>query len=222
VPTIRTLIADDTALLRRLLASQLARESDIEIIGEAEDGRQAVELTHKLRPDVVVMDLEMPHLNGTQATERILAQMPHVRVVLLTGDESLAPLGRLAGATECLIKNCTPQELAEAIRRSHASRGAASPDRGGGTDRRIALDLIATRSGLTERERSVVEKMVDTERTIQQIARNLSDEAGVPVTESAVKHALERAMVKLRIEPRTRAALVKYVLEFSQTNPSSG
>jgi hypothetical protein len=68
----------------------------------------------------------------------------------------------------------------------------------------------------------VVEKMVDTELTIQQVARTLSENTGSPVTESAVKHALERAMVKLRIEPRTRAALVKYVLEFSQTNPASG
>jgi DNA-binding NarL/FixJ family response regulator len=221
VPTIRTLIADDTKLLRRLLASQLARESDIEIVGEAEDGRQAVELAQKLRPDVIVMDLEMPYLNGTQATERILAQMPHVRVVLLTAHESLAPLGRLAGAVECLIKSCTPQELAEAIRRANTARSAAAPDRGGGPDRRAALELIATRSGLTERERSVVEKMVDTERTIQQIARTLSEESDTPVTESAVKHALERAMVKLRIEPRTRAALVKYVLEFSQTTPPS-
>jgi DNA-binding NarL/FixJ family response regulator len=222
VPTIRTIIADDTALLRRLLATQLAREADIEIVGEAEDGRQAVDLAQKLRPDIVIMDLEMPHLNGTQATERILAQTPHVRVILLTGHESLAALGRLAGASEFLNKNCTPQELAAAIRRVHASRVTSPTERGGAADHGLAIEQIATRSGLTERERAVIEKMVDTELTIQQVARTLSESTESPVTESAVKHALERAMVKLRIEPRTRAALVKYVLEFSQTNPPSG
>ena len=162
----------------------------------------------KLRPDIVLMDLEMPELNGTQATERILAQLPRTRVILLTGYENLAPLGRLAGAFECLIKSCTPEELAGAIRRAFAHRAPAGPEAASTG----SLEALARQHGLTERERLVVEQMVNTELTVLQIARVLRESSGIAATESSVKHALERALVKLQVEPRTRGALVRHIL----------
>jgi DNA-binding NarL/FixJ family response regulator len=214
---IKILIADDTTLMRRLLAQQMAREPNIEVVGEAEDGREAVELTLRCRPDVVLMDLNMPHLNGIQAMERIRAQQPYTKVILLTAHEDLASLGRFSGAADCLDKGCTPQELVGAIRRAHATATPDPAEAGGGNDHHASIERLAVRAGFSEREKIVVQRMVSTEMTMNQVARALSAELKTEVTESSVKHALERAMIKLKIEPRTRAALVKYVLEFGKS-----
>ena len=208
------LIADDTTLIRTLLKSVLSREPDFTVVGAAEDGRQAVEMALKLRPDVIVMDLDMPHLNGIQAVERILSQYPHANIVLLTAHKGLAPLGKFSGVAECMDKDCTPEELVASIRRARDHR-ANLPQRKAGTNNYMtSLAVLSTRAGLTDRERAVFEKAMNTEFTVEQIARVLSNETKTEVTISSVKHALDRAITKLRIEPRTRAALVKHVLEF--------
>jgi DNA-binding NarL/FixJ family response regulator len=211
---INILIADDTTLIRQLLAMQLSRVPDFNVVGEAEDGRVAVEMALRLRPDVIVMDLDMPYLNGIQAVERILGQYPHVSVVLLTAHRGLAPIGRFSGVSECLDKDCTPDELVEAIRRARSARSAKKPAQPEANSHHAAIALLATRAGLTERERAVFEKALDTDLTVDQIATALSAQTKAQVTLSSVKHALDRAITKLRIEPRTRAALVKHVLEF--------
>ena len=214
MPAINILIADDTTLIRRLLAVQLGLVPDFNVVGEAEDGRVAVEMALRLRPDVIVMDLDMPHLNGIQAVERILGQYPHVSVVLLTAHRGLAPIGRFSGVSECLDKNCTPDELVRAIRRAWSARATQKTSQQDANSHHAAIALLATRGALTDRERAVFEKALDTGLTIDQIATALSAESQVQVTLSSVKHALDRAITKLRIEPRTRAALVKHVLEF--------
>jgi DNA-binding NarL/FixJ family response regulator len=213
---IRLLVADDTTLVRRLITHQLASENDIEVVGEAADGREAVEIAARLRPDVLVMDLDMPHLNGAQATERITSQYPYVKVILLTALDGLASIGRTSGASECLNKGCTPQDLLAAIRRVHASRHqeAAKPASSG--DYRIAIERLAVRASLSDREKTVVERVVGTDFTIHQIAHSLSTETNKTVSDSSVKHALERAITKMHIEPRTRATLIKHVLEFGE------
>lgn len=221
MPTIRILVADDTTLVRRLLAGQLAREPGFEVVGEAQDGRQAVELALALRPDIILMDLNMPHLNGVEAMERVLAQQPAIKVILLTAHEDLAALGRLSGAAESLDKSCTPQEIAATIRQVYATARAARSNASNASSNEMhaaAIERLAARHALTAREQAVVEKVVTTDLTIQQIATALGAETRTDVTLSAVKHSLERAMIKLRVEPRTRAALVKYVLEFGTAN----
>ncbi len=215
MPTIRILIADDQTLIRRLLSRRLSAEPDFVLVGEAEDGRQAVDMALNLSPDVVLMDLQMPHMNGIQATERILAQRPHLRIILVTALDDLAELGRSAGAYACLDKSCTPEELVAVVRQAYRETPTARAGSPG--DYTVAIERLSNRAALTEREKVVVTKAVTSEFTIQQMATALSQDLGEKITQSAVKHALERAMTKLRIEPRTRAALVKRVLEFDQT-----
>jgi DNA-binding NarL/FixJ family response regulator len=213
--TIRIVLADDTLLVRRLLAVELARQPDFAVVGEAGDGREVLDMVAALRPDVALLDLDMPIVNGIQATEKILARHPSTRVVLLTGHDDLTSIGRLAGACGCLNKGCTPQELFEAIRHAHASRGSAHPD-GAPSERRLALEHLGVRAGLTAIEAAVLERLVGGDQTIGQIAAALAAERGRRVTESAVKHTTDRLMTKLRVEPRTRAALVKCVLEYEK------
>ena len=168
----------------------------------------------RLRPDVIVMDLDMPHLNGIQAVERILGQYPNVSVVLLTAHRGLAPIGKYSGVSECLDKNCTPDDLINAIRRARSAGAQKKPGETDANSHQASIALLAARADLTDRERAVFEKALDTDLTIDQIATVLSTQTQVKVTLSSVKHALDRAITKLRIEPRTRAALVKHVLEF--------
>ena len=215
MPHTNILIADDTTLIRYLLAEQLNTVPDFNVVGTAEDGREAVDLALKLRPDVIVMDLDMPHLNGIFATERIISRYPHIRVILLTAHNQLGAIGKFSGAFECLNKSCTPQELIASIRRARvAGTETETETMERGAARQTALERVAQRANLTEREKRALEKIVTTEMTAEQIARALSLEMAQEVTISSVKHAIERAATKLRVEPRTRSALVKYVLEF--------
>ncbi|MFN3647936.1 MAG: response regulator transcription factor [Armatimonadota bacterium] len=213
MPPIRIVIADDTRLLRSLLARQLSAEPDFCIVGQAADGREAVQIASELHPDVILMDLDMPHLSGAQATTRIRVCSPHSRVIVLTAHENLVELGRLAGAWGCLSKNCAPEELAATVRRAYLQK---SPDEAGTSSAASAaeaVERVARRARLTEREKGVVLKVMDTSLTLRQVARALSAEWNEPVTETAVKRALERSLNKLGCEPRTRASLVKHVLQ---------
>lgn len=214
---IRGIIADDTALLRRLLVDRLNREPGISIVGEANDGREAVELAARVKPDVAILDLDMPHLNGIQATQRILAQAPGIKVILLTGHEQLASLGRLSGASVCLDKTCSIAEIADSIRQAVETEPAApqneSAPEANAPQLAVGIERLALQVNLSSRERAVVEKMASTELTASQIARALATESGSDVTESAVKHALERALTKLGVEPRTRGGLIRKVFE---------
>lgn len=212
MPAIQILIADDETMLRRLLVRRLSGESDFRVVGEAENGKLAVEQALKLRPDVVIMDLNMPVMSGAQATERISAELPSTRVIILTSLGDLAQMARYVGASEYLDKGCTPEELVAAIRRVNADRGARE-GAGSANDHVNEVELLAMRAALTDYEKAVLQKVVSTDLTVHQIASALSREEGKPVTDSSVKHALDRVMTKLKVEPRTRAAVVKRVLE---------
>ena len=213
---IRLLIADDSTLLRCLLVQQLGAERDFTVVGEARNGREAVDLAARLRPDIVLMDLEMPQLNGVQATERIIGQHPHIKVVLLTGHEELASLGRLAGASLSVLKSASPQELTDQIRKVYAQEKNRPEGESNEANHQSAIELLTVRHALTEMERTVLEKTIVAELTMEQIAAALSANLEKTVTVSSVKHSLQRVMTKMRVEPRTRAALVRFVLEFSK------
>ena len=119
MPSIRVLLADDHALFRRGVASLLAAESDFEVVGEAVDGQQALEMARELVPDVILMDVSMPVMDGLAATRRIKAEIPCVRIVILTasgGDRTLFEAVK-SGAQGYLLKNLEPQELSGTLRR---------------------------------------------------------------------------------------------------------
>jgi len=120
---IRVVLVDDHAILREGLASLLQRYTDIEVVGEAEDGQAAIEVAHLLHPDVIVMDLSMPRLNGIEATRKIVAELPGVRVVGLSMHEEEYGMSamRRAGAVQCVIKAGPPDDLVTAIRRATVS-----------------------------------------------------------------------------------------------------
>jgi len=212
MPAIQILIADDETMLRRLLVRRLSGEADFRVVGEAENGKQAVEQALKHRPDIVIMDLNMPIMSGAQATERISAELPTTKVIILTSLGDLAPMARYVGASEYLDKGCTPEELVASIRRVYSDREAK--DTGDSSNDHVnAVELLALRVALTDYEKAVLQKVVSTDLTVHQIASALSREEAKPVTDSSVKHALDRVMTKLKVEPRTRAAVIKRVLE---------
>lgn len=119
---IRVVVADDQALMRTALEHFVAQAEDLEVVGSAEDGVQALEAARTLAPDVVLMDMQMPHMDGVEATARISAEAPGVRVLAITtfsSEQYLVPALR-AGAAGYLVKDAPPAEVVDAIRRVHA------------------------------------------------------------------------------------------------------
>ena len=129
MPKITVLLADDHTVVRRGLRALLEAASDIEIVGEAETGRQAVRLAGSLKPDVVLMDIAMPELNGLEATRRITEELPSVRVLILSSynnDEYIHQLTE-CGAAGYLLKNAAPADVVTAIREARKGNAFFSP-----------------------------------------------------------------------------------------------
>jgi DNA-binding NarL/FixJ family response regulator len=205
--TIRVLLADDEALIRAGFRLVLRPESDIELVGEAADGAAAVDAARELRPDVIVMDVRMPALDGLEATRRILAERPESRVLILTtfGEDEDVYAALRAGASGFLLKDSSPEDLVRAIRvvaRGDALLGAA-------TTRKVIdawvrrAPVAATSATLASREREVVE-LVAAGRTNAEIAGELR------VTESTVKTHLARAQQKLGLRDRVHVVIWAY------------
>lgn len=197
---IRVLLADDHGVIRDGLGRLISALADVELAGVAADGAQAVEQCARLRPDVVLMDLDMPVLDGIEATRRILAAQPEVAVLVLT---SFSDRPRIIGALEAgacgyLLKDVDADEVAEGIRA--AARGESPLDpRAARTilDARSAPDPLA---GLSGRERDVLELLVEGLAN-KLIARRLL------ISEKTVKSHLTRIFRELGVTDRTQAAL---------------
>lgn len=130
--TIRVLVVDDHELVRQAICTLLKSRPDLDIVGEAANGKEAIELAQSLRPDVIVMDVRMPEMNGIEATQWIKRTMPEIAIVGLTVSEEaqVAEAMKKAGASDCLRKGGSSQELFDAVARL-ASGGATDGDRGG-------------------------------------------------------------------------------------------
>jgi two-component system, NarL family, response regulator LiaR len=205
VPPLRTIVADDDPLVRRLIRDTLQREN-VTVIAEASTGREAVELAVFYRPDVVVMDYMMPEMDGIEATRRIYAQAPEIRVVLLTGssDESLGMRGLRAGAAGFLSKDMDLDSLPRALRASLEGEAAIS--------RKLAMQLVQhyrsaplggvglrpVRSHLTDREWEVLDLLTGGATT--------DDIAGVLVlSNETVRSHLKNLYRKLGVRSRVDA-----------------
>ena len=208
---VRVLIVDDDALMRAGLRGVLSSDDAIEVVGEAGDGRDALYRARLLAPDVVVMDVRMPDLDGIAATRRLLAEAPDVRVVILTTFEQDDYIfGALnAGASGFLLKRTRPEELVAAIHTIAAGDSLLSPSVTSRVIQRMARQPApdASRDArlgeLTPREVEVLEL----------VARGLSNgeiAAALEIEESTVKTHVKRILVKLGVRDRVQAVIFAY------------
>ncbi|RMF02292.1 MAG: DNA-binding response regulator [Chloroflexi bacterium] len=127
---ITVILADDHPVVRRGLAAMVDAEDDIEVIGEAENGEAALQLARTLKPDVMLMDLQMPVMDGVEAIKRIHAELPGIKVIVLTtfADDDYIYAGIAAGARGYLLKDAPPEQLIEAIRAAHRGESLLDPE----------------------------------------------------------------------------------------------
>ena len=207
---IRVLVADDHELFRRGLKMVLEAEGDIVVVDQAGDGQAAITKVGELAPDVVLMDVRMPRMDGLEATRRIRAAFPMTRIIVLTVSDEEDDLfdAVKAGANGYLLKEVSIEEVADAVRAVMAGHSLLSPS--------MAAKLIAefgsagplseplgavTGSGLTEQELEVLKR----------VARGLPNEsiaAQLSVTESTVRNHVANILAKLQLRSRLEAAIV--------------
>jgi NarL family two-component system response regulator YdfI len=210
---IRVLIADDHLVVRTGLRLMLATSDDFALVGEAADGAEAVELAERLQPDVMLMDLRMPGMDGLEAIARIRKHSPQLPIVILTtyNEDALMIRGLQAGACSYLLKDCTLETLLQALRAAargempvqpevmtriltHAARGISSTSSPAPHQARGSLDL-------TERERAVLAGVARGERS-KEIARHLG------ISERTVGSYLNTIFSKLGVDSRASAVAV--------------
>jgi DNA-binding NarL/FixJ family response regulator len=202
---IRVLLVDDHAVVREGLRTFLDLQDGLEVVGEAEDGQQAVREAERLKPDVILMDLVMPKLDGVGAMRALRQRLPGARVIVLTSfadDEKLLPAIQ-AGAAGYLLKNVQPKELARAVRAAHAGEALLDPMVAARLVEAIAQPAGASDAPserLTPREREVLE-LIGRGLSNKRIALELG------VSEKTVKTHVGHVLAKLGVSDRTQAAL---------------
>jgi NarL family two-component system response regulator LiaR len=196
---IRVMLVDDHTVVRSGLATFLRAYDDLELVGEAKNGLEAIDFCQQKKPDVILMDLMMPELDGITATRSILGECPHIKIIAMTSfeDEELVHDVLAAGAISYLIKNVTSDELAKAIRDAYYGKPTLSPEAA-----RVLIE--STRPSkqplvdLTEREREVLELVVQG-MSNQQIAETLI------ISITTVKAHISRILSKLQVSSRAEA-----------------
>ncbi len=205
---LRILLVDDHILFRKGLASLLASHKELEVVGEAGDGLQAIELAHETMPDLIMMDIGMPGCNGLEATRRIKRDMPHVKIVMLTVSDDDCDLFAAIrnGAQGYLLKNLEPHQLFEMLERARRGEAAISgvlaakilqEFREPGQDLSQQAEV---RDELTPREIEVLEQVV-------QGASNKEIAVALSISENTVKIHLRNILEKLHLQNRIQAAV---------------
>ena len=203
---LRVLVADDRPIFRAGVQGLLKDFPDIRVVAEATTGRQAVELTRRYKPDVVLMDLNMPEMGGIAATRAIKAEQPEITVLALTVSEAEEDVVEMvtAGASAYVLKDVDPERLARSIREAHAGRFLLDDAltrrvilRLGANLRRPERETLATR--LTEKERVVLKMVMQGKSN-----RSIGDQLGV--SDGTVKTHLRNVYRKLHVDGRAAAA----------------
>ncbi|MBF6611572.1 MAG: response regulator transcription factor [Chloroflexi bacterium] len=207
--SIRVLLVDDHQLTRLGLKTALSRDQDIQIVGEAADGATAVELTRQLRPDVVLMDIQLPGLNGVQATGRIVQELPDVKVIMLTmyQEEQLTVEALRMGAKGYLHKDADPDELLDTIKTVAAGQAVMT--------RELATRMLSELQRLQGQELTqselAGEKLTEREvillRLVAQGRSNKEISTRVGISESRVRNQLSEIYRKIQVQDRTQAAM---------------
>ncbi|MDH6138951.1 MULTISPECIES: response regulator [Kitasatospora] len=212
--TIRVLLVDDQPLLRVAFTLVLDSQPDLAVAGEAEDGATAVRLAAEQRPDVVLMDVRMPGMDGIEATRRIVEESPDTKVLILTTFDldEYAFAGLRAGASGFLLKNAQPAELLSAIRSVAAGDAVVAPR----ITRRLLdhfADKLPDRSS-PDRAATAIESLTARERSVLvQVARGLSNAevaAELQLAEATVKTHVSRILLKLGLRDRVQAVVFAY------------
>jgi DNA-binding NarL/FixJ family response regulator len=208
----RVLIADDQALVRVGLRKILETEPGTQVVGEAEDGEEAVAAARRLRPDLILMDIRMPVLDGIEATRRIVAEHPHIRVLILTtfGLDGYVYDALRVGASGFMLKDAPPEEIAAAVRIVAAGDALLAPAVTRSVIEEFARRVPADRADpplavtrLTPREREVLDLL----------ARGLSNPeicAELVVSEATTKTHVARILQKLGVRDRIQAVIYAY------------
>lgn len=217
--TIRVLVADDHAIVRKGIRALLATEPDIEVVGEAQDGQEAITKAQEARPDVVLMDLIMPGMDGLDATRYLSTCLPHCRILVLTsfaGDDKIFPAIK-AGALGYLLKDSGPEELVEAIQQVHRGESSLHPS----VARRVLRELSDRRRppGPCERDCSsrlpssdqvaepLTERQVEVLQLVAQGHSNREISNLLMISEATVRTHVSNILCKLNLCSRTQAAL---------------
>jgi len=201
---IRVLVADDHAIVRKGICALLATEPGIDVVGEAHDGRTAIVEATRLAPDVILMDLVMPCMDGLEAIRQLVGQQPDSRILVLTsfgGDDQVFPAIK-AGALGYLLKDSAPEELVRAIQQVHRGESSLHP----AIARKLLMELSEpaepdpAEHALTAREREV----------LGLVARGQSNRAiseQLDISEATVRTHMSNILAKLKLDSRTQAAL---------------
>ncbi|MFG2972973.1 response regulator [Streptomyces sp. NPDC048331] len=221
---IRVLIADDQPLVRRGLALILGPDPEFEVVGEAEDGARAVALAHELRPDVVVMDIRMPVMDGVKATEELARTLPDTRVLALSTfdmDEYVVAALR-AGAYGFLPKDISPEELIAAVRIVHTGEAAVAP--------RLLSRLLSAYVRTPERPRSwaaetpsdLTPRELEIWRLMATGRGNAEIAAELDISVSTVKNHITGIFGKLGVRDRAQAVIAAYESGLVEAGSASG
>jgi len=199
---IRVLLVDDHQLFRRGVASLLSGREDIEVVGEASNGQEAVERARELMPDVILMDIKMPALDGLAATRQLKAEMPYVRIMMLTVSETDEDLFEAikAGASGYLLKNVDPDYLIASVQQVQRGEVPIAPTMAAKILRELTAPAESTVQALTGRERQVLELLAGGLAN-KEIAYQLK------ISENTVKNHLRNILEKLHLQNRVQAAL---------------
>jgi DNA-binding NarL/FixJ family response regulator len=223
---IRVLIADDQALVRGGFHSILAGQDDIEVVGETADGYETVELVERLQPDVVLMDIRMPGIDGLEATRRIVARGIATRVLVLTtfDVDDYVYEAMKAGASGFLLKTTPPRQLADAVRTIASGDALLAPS----ITRRLVEQFVRRPppgagvppglDELTERERDVL-------KLLARALSNAEIAADLVVSEATVKSHVNRILTKLNLRDRAQAIVLAYetgLIEPGSSSAASG